>query len=140
MLIVTKNTAGRFNESYVPGDFLAIKDHISVAGLGGRNLFIGAYEDRFGPRFPARSDAYDLDLRRTFFRAVKEPGMQAIAREGTYCYVAGPSYETRSEARLLVEAGGDALGMSTVPEVVVARHAGITCGDWESDTLRTSDI
>ncbi|KAJ3321871.1 hypothetical protein HDU93_003168, partial [Gonapodya sp. JEL0774] len=71
------------------------------------------------------SDAYDPDLRRAFFKAAKELGMQKIVREGTYCYVAGPSYETRGEARLLVQAGGDAVGMSTVPEVVVARHAGI---------------
>ncbi|KXS14826.1 inosine guanosine and [Gonapodya prolifera JEL478] len=123
-LIVT-NAAGGLNEAYVPGDVMAIKDHISVAGLGGRNPLIGANEERFGPRFPAMSDAYDPDLRRTFFRAVKELGMQSIAREGTYCYVAGPSYETRGEARLLVQAGGDAVGMSTAPEVVAARHAGI---------------
>ncbi|KAJ3088175.1 hypothetical protein HK102_009388, partial [Quaeritorhiza haematococci] len=124
-LIVT-NAAGSLNPSFNVGDVMVIADHISMAGMGGQNALIGPNVSKFGPRFPPVSDAYDFELRKTAFKAARAVGIPKEAmREGVYCFVAGPSYETRAEARFLKAAGGDCVGMSTVPEVVVARHCGL---------------
>lgn len=105
---------------------MLIEDHISLVGLGGGNALIGPNMPEFGPRFPATSDAYDYELRVTAMKAAMAIGLDLnIMKEGTYCFVAGPSFETRAEARFLKTIGGDAVGMSTVPEVIVARHCGM---------------
>ena len=80
---------------------------------------------RHGPRFPAMSTAYDKDLRDLVSQTAKELNMQSFLQEGVYVHVTGPNYETPSESRFLRMCGADAVGMSTAPEVVVARHAGI---------------
>lgn len=81
---------------------------------------------RFGPRFPAMTQPYDLDLRKLVQEVAKELKMDSFLREGVYCHLAGPSYETPTESRFLRMVGCDAVGMSTAPEVVVAKHCGMT--------------
>ncbi|KAI8611670.1 nucleoside phosphorylase domain-containing protein [Chytriomyces sp. MP71] len=124
-LLVT-NAAGGLNTAFNVADIMVIEDHVCLPGLAGLSALVGPNLDAFGPRFPPTSDAYDYALRVLAFRASREVGIPAAAmREGVYCMVAGPSYESRAEARVLRGFGGDAVGMSTVPEVIVARHAGM---------------
>lgn len=123
-LIVT-NAAGGLNEGFEVGDIMIINDHIGMPGLAGQNPLVGKNIPQFGPRFPATSDAYDFALRYLAVATAHDLGLADHIQEGTYCFVAGPSYETRAEARFLQSVGGDAVGMSTVPEVLLARHCGI---------------
>ncbi|XP_030587211.1 purine nucleoside phosphorylase 6 [Archocentrus centrarchus] len=123
-LIVT-NAAGGLNETYSVGDIMLIKDHINMPGFAGQNPLCGHNEERFGVRFPCMSDAYDRELRALAKRTAKEQGCDSFLREGVYCMLAGPTFETIAECRLLQKLGADAVGMSTVPEVVVARHCGL---------------
>ncbi|MDQ2885884.1 MAG: purine-nucleoside phosphorylase [Chloroflexota bacterium] len=119
-LIVT-NAAGGVNPAYRPGDFMLIRDHISLPGLAGVNPLLGPNDERFGDRFPPLARAYDADLRALTQRVAR--GAQGITlHEGIYTMVAGPSFETAAELRFLRTIGTDAVGMSTVPEVVAARH------------------
>ena len=113
---------------------MLLSDHLNLAGLSGQNPLIGANDERIGPRFAALSDAYDLGLRRRAFAiwnslpvAAPVAGSPTARKlhEGTYAFVSGPSFETRAEARMLRLLGADVVGMSTVPEVLVARHAGM---------------
>jgi purine-nucleoside phosphorylase len=122
-LIVT-NAAGGINPTYRPGDFMLIRDHINILGLAGMNPLIGPNDERLGDRFPPLAKAYDARLR-TLARtaATTIPGI--TLHEGVYAQVAGPSYETGAELKFLRTAGADAVGMSTAPEVVVARHMGM---------------
>lgn len=121
-LIVT-NAAGGINSSFAPGDLMLIQDHLNLPGLAGQNPLRGVNDEQFGPRFPDMTQAYDPDLRRVALEVAAELGISL--RQGVYAFVAGPSYETPAELRLLRALGADAVGMSTVPEVVVARHAGM---------------
>lgn len=123
-LIVT-NAAGGLNRSYNVGDIMVIKDHINLAGLTGESPLRGVNDDRFGPRFPALSDAYDRSLVKTAIDTATHLGYSTFMREGVYCAQVGPAFETPAECRFLSMVGADAVGMSTVHEVVVARHAGI---------------
>ncbi len=122
VLIVT-NAAGGVRRGMRPGDIMAIVDHINLIGLAGHNPLRGPNDDRLGPRFPDMSPAYDpalLDLLRAEARA---QGVRLL--EGVYAMVGGPSFETPAEVRFLRAIGADAVGMSTAPEVVVARHSGM---------------
>jgi purine-nucleoside phosphorylase len=122
VLIVT-NAAGGLNPSFRPGDVMLIRDHINLIGMAGLSPLRGPNLDRFGPRFPDMSCAYDPDLR-TMARAVaQEAGIPV--HEGVYICLAGPSFETPADIRFLRLIGADAVGMSTVPEVTVARHGGM---------------
>lgn len=123
-LIVT-NAAGGLHEDYRVGHIMVIKDHINFPGFAGQNPLVGPNEDRFGPRFPPMSDAYDRDLRKLAMSASRDLGYAAELHEGVYCGVGGPSFETIAECRFLNRLGADAVGMSTVHEVVVARHCGL---------------
>ncbi|XP_029009066.1 purine nucleoside phosphorylase 6 [Betta splendens] len=123
-LIVT-NAAGGLNGSYNVGDIMLIKDHINMPGFAGQNPLCGHNDERFGVRFPCMSDAYDRGLRELAKGSAKEQGCDQFLQEGVYCMLAGPSYETIAECRLLKTLGADAVGMSTVPEVLVARHCGL---------------
>ncbi|XP_078688493.1 purine nucleoside phosphorylase-like [Branchiostoma floridae x Branchiostoma belcheri] len=123
-LFVT-NAAGALNSSLNVGDIMLMKDHISMPGLAGDNPLKGHNEDRFGPRFPAVSDAYNSELRQLARDIGKELGFESFMQEGVYVQVGGPSYETIAECKLLRMLGGDCVGMSTVPEVIAARHCGI---------------
>lgn len=120
-LIVT-NAAGGLNPEFHPGDVMLITDHINLIGMGGLNPLRGPNLDEFGPRFPDMSEAYDARLR----ALAKQVAAQANVplREGVYICLAGPSYETPADLRFLRLIGADAVGMSTVPEVITARHGG----------------
>ncbi len=121
-LIVT-NAAGGINPNFRAGDMMLISDHIGLPGMAGHNPLFGPNDARLGPRFPVMAGAYDLELRQLARRLAQEHGFPIY--EGVYCWVAGPSFETPAEIRFLRIIGGDAVGMSTVPEVIVARHAGM---------------
>ncbi|XP_047453316.1 purine nucleoside phosphorylase 6 [Mugil cephalus] len=123
-LIVT-NAAGGLNGTYNVGDIMLIKDHINMPGFAGQNPLCGPNDERFGVRFPCMSDAYDRDLRALAKKTAEEQGCNGFLQEGVYCMLAGPTYETIAECRVLQTLGADAVGMSTVPEVVVARHCGL---------------
>ena len=122
-LIVT-NAAGGLNPTYRPGDFMLIRDHINFLGLAGMNPLIGPNDERLGERFPALAKAYDAELRELAHTVVAQ-WTEITLHEGVYAQVAGPSYETGAELKFLRTAGADAVGMSTAPEVIVARHMGM---------------
>ncbi|KJE96307.1 nucleoside phosphorylase [Capsaspora owczarzaki ATCC 30864] len=124
VLIVT-NAAGGLNAGFNIGDIMVIEDHINIPGMAGNNPLFGQNDDRFGPRFPPMSDAYNVALREQLLSVGKSLGFGEFLREGVYTHVAGPSFETAAEARFLRTIGGDVVGMSTVPEVIVARHCGL---------------
>ena len=118
-LLVT-NAAGGINLGYKPGDLMVISDHINLTG---RNPLVGPNDNALGVRFPDMSEAYSRRLREIAFQAATQLGF--TTREGVYVGLLGPSYETPAEIRMLRALGADAVGMSTVAEVIVARHAGI---------------
>lgn len=103
---------------------MSIHDHLSLPTLTSFNPLIG-HNLPLGPRFPPLSNAYDLQLRLALYRAAQKLSLSSILRSGTYAYVLGPSYESRADARFLKTVGADAVGMSTVPEVIAATHAGM---------------
>lgn len=118
-LLVT-NAAGGINTSFVPGELMLIRDHINFMF---RNPLIGPNEKALGVRFPDMSEAYAVRLREIARETAT--GLGLALREGVYAGLLGPSYETPAEIRMLRKLGADAVGMSTVPEVIAARHAGI---------------
>jgi purine-nucleoside phosphorylase len=118
--LVLTNAAGGINPAFEPGDVMLITDTIN---LSGDNPLTGPNLDRFGPRFVAMADAFDADLASRARAAARRAGV--TLREGVYLMLSGPSYETRAELRMLRGLGTDAVGMSTVPEVLVARHHGV---------------
>ncbi|OAA31769.1 purine nucleoside phosphorylase [Kosmotoga arenicorallina S304] len=119
ILIVT-NAAGGLDPDFEIGHPMLIKDQINFMGS---NPLIGPNIEEWGPRFPDMSEAYDKELRSLAFLAAKELGIGVY--EGVYVGISGPSFETPAELKMLRSFGADAVGMSTVPEVIVARHAGI---------------
>lgn len=118
-LIVT-NAAGAVNTSYKPGDLMIISDHINFSGS---NPLIGRNLDDFGVRFPDMSEAYKKDLRKLVKDVATSQNIDI--KEGVYAMMSGPTYETPAEIRMVRILGADAVGMSTVPEVIVANHSGI---------------
>ncbi|MCG1022961.1 purine-nucleoside phosphorylase [Sutcliffiella horikoshii] len=118
-LIVT-NAAGGVNESFEAGDLMILSDHINNMGT---NPLIGPNNNELGARFPDMSEPYCKELRKLAKNVAAEIGLKV--QEGVYVGNTGPSYETPAEVRLLRTLGGDAVGMSTVPEVIVARHSGM---------------
>ena len=121
-LIVT-NAAGGLRPDWAIGDLAAIADQIFLPGMAGHHPLRGENDDRFGLRFPAMVGAFDAELGRIAHAVAQEQG--TTLREGVYCMITGPSFESGAELRLLRAWGADAVGMSTAPEVVVARHAGM---------------
>ncbi len=118
-LIVT-NAAGGINPSFSPGNLMLITDHINLMGT---NPLIGPNLDELGPRFPDLSDAYDASMREIAMEVARQRGIPI--QQGVYIALQGPSYETPAEVRMCRTLGADAVGMSTVPEVIVANHMGI---------------
>lgn len=118
--LLLTNAAGGVNRDFHPGDFMVITDHINFAG---QNPLIGPNDDGAGPRFPDMSKAWDRGLQAAAHRAARELGMGL--REGVYIWFTGPSYETPAEIRAARVLGADAVGMSTVPEALVAVHSGM---------------
>jgi len=118
--IIITNAAGGINTNYKPGDLMIIEDHINQSGI---NPLRGANNDEIGPRFPDMSYAYDPALRALAKELGK--GLGIDLKSGVYAMMQGPSFETPAEIRMLRTLGADAVGMSTVPEVITAVHAGI---------------
>lgn len=118
-LIVT-NAAGGINRSFRPGDLMLVKDHINLMGF---NPLRGSWHAGFGPRFCDMSRAYPAELRELARRAAAEA--QVPVQEGVYLAVSGPSFETPAEIRMFATCGADAVGMSTVPEVICANQMGM---------------
>jgi purine-nucleoside phosphorylase len=118
--LVVSNACGGMNPLWAPGELVLISDHINLLG---DNPLTGANDERMGPRFPDMSAPYDPELRAIARMAAVELGI--VLREGVYVAVPGPNLETRAEYRMLRTIGADVVGMSTVPEVIVAQHAGM---------------
>ena len=118
--LVLTNAAGGLNAAFEPGDVMLITDHLN---LSGDNPLLGPNLDRFGPRFPPLTDAYEPRLRAAALDSAERTGV--ALRQGVYVMLSGPSYETRAEMRMLRDLGADAVGMSTAHETIVARHAGV---------------
>lgn len=121
-MIVT-NAAGGVNPGFTPGQVMLITDHLNIMGMTGNNPLMGPNLDELGPRFPDMSQPYDRELADRARRAAAEN--KILLQEGVYAGLSGPSFESPAELRFLRLAGADAVGMSTVPEVIVARHAGM---------------
>jgi purine-nucleoside phosphorylase len=117
---VLTNAAGGINPNLKPGYLVALRDHLNLQGI---NPLCGPNDERFGPRFPDMSQAYHRPYRELVLEAGRRLGIEVT--EGTYAAMAGPSYETPAEIRFLRMIGADLVGMSTVPEVLVARHMGL---------------
>jgi purine-nucleoside phosphorylase len=122
VLIVT-NAAGGVNPGFEAGDIMLITDHVNLIGMAGLSPLRGPNLDEFGPRFPDMSQAYDRELLALARQVARDEGVSL--REGVYICLGGPAFETPADIRFLRSIGVDAVGMSTVPEVVVARHGGM---------------
>ena len=119
-IIILTNAAGAINADYVPGAVMLLVDHINMIGMGGLNPLRGPNLAEFGERFPDMSRPYDYDLIAKAREAAKTN--QIGLHEGVYVCLAGPSFESPADLRFLQRIGADAVGMSTVPENIVARH------------------
>lgn len=118
--LILTNAAGGVNRSFKPGTLMLISDHINYSG---QNPLIGSNMDEFGPRFPDMSNVYTKALRARIKEIAKEENIEL--EEGVYMMFTGPSFETPAEIRMAAVVGADAVGMSTVPEAIVAAHSGI---------------
>lgn len=121
-ILVITNAAGAVNPDFEPGDLMLLTDHLNFVGMAGNNPLRGPNLDELGPRFPDMSRVYDRDLQ-ALAREVSKDEKLAL-QEGVYVSLAGPSFETPADLRFLRSVGVDAVGMSTVPEAIVARHGG----------------
>lgn len=119
-VLVVTNASGGIRADLLPGDLMAIADHVN---LSGHNPLSGPNDERLGPRFPDLSAAYDPALRALLSETAA--GMRLPLKQGVYAWLSGPSYETPAEIRMLRTLGVDAVGMSTVPEVIAAAHMGV---------------
>jgi purine-nucleoside phosphorylase len=120
-LIVT-NAAGGLNEAFRTGDLMLLTDHLNLMGMAGQSPLLGPDEPELGVRFLDMLQAYDPQLRFAAHQVAQQQGFAQAVQEGVYAMVGGPTYETMAEIRFLQRAGADAVGMSTIPETIVARH------------------
>ncbi len=121
--LILTNAAGGLNVNYSAGDVMLLQDHINFVGMAGFSPLRGPNDDEIGPRFPGMVQSYDRELRAIARDVARENNI--TLREGVYVCLAGPTFETPAEVRMLRILGADAAGMSTAHEVVVARHAGM---------------
>ena len=122
-IVILTNAAGGVDKSYSIGDLMLIEDHINLPGFAGQNPLMGPNDDSVGPRFVGLAQAYDRSLRELARKVAQEHHIPL--HEGVYAAVTGPSFETPAEIRMMRVIGANAVGMSTVHEVLVARHAGM---------------
>ena len=122
-VLVVTNAAGGLNMTYRPGEVMILRDHINLIGMAGLSPLRGPNLSEFGPRFPGMNDAYDPELQHLAHDLALQAGIPC--HRGVYICLAGPNFETPADVRFLRLIGADAVGMSTVPEVVTARHSGI---------------
>jgi purine-nucleoside phosphorylase len=121
--LILTNAAGGLNPAYQVGDLMMLNDHINLIGMGGNNPLVGPNDDELGPRFVGMTQTYDRVLRQQAAAVAREAGV--TLHEGVYVCLSGPTFETPAEVRMLRGMGADAVGMSTVHEVLVARHGGM---------------
>jgi len=122
-IMIVTNAAGGINRDFQVADLMLITDHINFIGMAGNNPLVGPNDPTLGPRFPQLTDAYDPKLAQLARQVARDSGV--TLREGVYCALAGPNFETPAELRFLRNIGADTVGMSTANEVVVARHGGM---------------
>jgi purine-nucleoside phosphorylase len=122
-IFIVTNAAGGLNMTYQAGDVAILRDHINLVGMTGLNPLRGPNLDALGPRFPSMDAAYDVTLRGTAVRVAREAGIPH--HQSVYICLAGPNFESPADVRFLRIIGADAVGMSTVPEVIAARHSGM---------------
>lgn len=124
--VIVTNAAGGLDPSYNVGDVVSIMDHFALPMLAGKNPLVGPNDDELGPRFPPSSNTYDPANQDLVLKAAKNLGFRDfIRKDGLYCFVSGPMYESRSECKFLSSIGGSAVGMSTVPEIIAAHASGM---------------
>jgi purine-nucleoside phosphorylase len=121
--LILTNAAGGVNPNFAVGDIMVMNDHINFVGMTGNNPLMGLNLDEFGTRFPPLNRAYTRRLRQLTAAVAAEQGMSL--QQGVYTWLSGPNFETPAEIRMLRTLGTDAVGMSTVPEAIVAHHAGM---------------
>jgi purine-nucleoside phosphorylase len=121
--LILTNAAGGVNPNFAVGDLMLIEDHINFAGMAGFNPLIGPNLEEFGPRFPATNRTYTRRLRDLATMVGAKDALPL--RRGVYTYLSGPAFESPAEIRMLRRLGADAVGMSTVPEAIIAHHAGM---------------
>jgi purine-nucleoside phosphorylase len=121
--VILTNAAGGLNTSFRAGDVMLITDQINLIGMAGQNPLRGPNDETFGTRFPDMSQAYDRQLRTTALKVAADNHIDL--KQGVYICLAGPSFESPADLRFLRLIGADAVGMSTVPETIVARHGGL---------------
>jgi purine-nucleoside phosphorylase len=119
-LLLVTNACGALNPNLYPGALVVINDHINMTG---NNPLIGPNYSELGPRFPDMSDAYDKDLIQLVHRVGDKIGVET--HEGVYVSISGPAYSSKAESKMFRLIGADTIGMSTVPEVIVAKHSGL---------------
>ncbi|XP_056644567.1 purine nucleoside phosphorylase isoform X1 [Diorhabda sublineata] len=124
--LIATNAAGGLNPRFKVGDIMLVKDHINIMGFAGNNPLQGPNEERFGPRFPPMNAAYDKDLRNQAKKIARNLGLEKDIHEGVYTCLGGPNFETVAELRMLKMLGADTVGMSTIHEVITARHCDLT--------------
>lgn len=119
-LLFASNAAGGLNPAFKAGDMMIITDHINLMGS---NPLLGPNLEEFGPRFPDMSEAYDRDLVELLQKVAADKGIKV--HKGVYGAISGPPYETKAELRMMIKLGFDTVGMSTIPEVITAKHCGL---------------
>jgi len=125
-LVVVTNAAGGLKGEYNVGDVAVIRDHIALPLMAGKNPLVGKNDDELGPRFPPTSNLYDSKLQDIVVRVAEDLDFgKHLHKDGTYAFVSGPQYESKSECNMLRMLGADAVGMSTVPEILAAHHSGM---------------
>jgi purine-nucleoside phosphorylase len=138
--VILTNAAGGLNTSYRTGDLMMFNDHINFVGMSGNNPLMGPNDTSIGPRFLGMVHTYDHDLRKVAHKVAQEAGV--TLHEGVYVCLSGPTFETPAEIRMFRAMGADAVGMSTVHEVLVARHAGMrvmACSGITNECIDTID-
>lgn len=121
--LILTNAAGGVNRTFQVGDIMLMEDHINFVGMAGHNPLIGPNQEEFGTRFPPMNRTYTKRLRQVAQQVAAQQGMQL--QRGVYLWLAGPNFESPAEIRMAQIIGADAVGMSTVPEAIVAHHAGL---------------
>lgn len=124
--LIASNAAGGLNSNYKVGDIMLVRDHINMMGFAGNNPLQGPNDERFGPRFPPMNQAYNKELIDEGKVIAKNINIGELVHEGIYTCLGGPNFETVAELRMLKKLGADAVGMSTVHEVITARHCDMT--------------
>jgi purine-nucleoside phosphorylase len=122
-IVILTNAAGGLDPAFSAGDLMLITDHLNLIGMGGTNPLLGPNDESLGPRFPDMSRVYDRELRALAVDVAGEEGV--LLQKGIYAGLSGPSFETPADVRFLRSIGASAVGMSTVPEAIVARHGGM---------------